>query len=201
LFVLAPYIPLTNSRYLGGYQFIPIGIGAAIGIAVFSDWMYKTFRVNWKVTTIILIFLFGAYFSIGLWASWKEHDGYISANRWNIQVFVPDDTWEAITFLSTKKGDDVVVAPLDISTMIPAFTSHRTVSGHKTITYEYEKKNIDLAEFYGRASHLQAKEFLKIYNVRYAVQQFPDSVSDRWYEMLGMTKIYTNASVRTYSLP
>lgn len=197
LFLLAPIVPLTNSRYLGGYQFIPLGIGATIALFSFGDYLQQriTMLTRYVMPLVVSSLLF--YNGVGLWISWKEHFDYIDGNRWNNQVFVPDDIWNSIAFLNKEASGKVVVAPLSISTMIPAFTSGRVVSGHKTITYEYDTKNSELASFYEETSTISARNFLEKYNAKY-VLAYGDS---RWFERLGLSLVYTNASIRIYTVP
>ncbi len=134
--VLSPFIPLSNSRYLGGYQFIPLGIGATAGI-----WQFRKTLVR----TVLLVFLF-FYFAIGLFASWKEHVGYREQNKGNIQVYVPNGLMDAFGFIEKNTPKDAIIAaPYEISTMIPAMTGRRVLVGHPLMTFEANKKQEALA--------------------------------------------------------
>ncbi|MBI3577113.1 hypothetical protein HY086_03705 [Candidatus Gottesmanbacteria bacterium] len=135
IFVVSKFVTLSNSRYLGGYQFIPLAIGAVEGIWRFAR---PVFRAT-------LAFLLLGYFSVGLWASWKEHVGYVEQNKNNIQIYVPNDLLDAFRFIENNTPKDAVIAaPYEISTMIPALTGRRVVAGHQLMTYQAQTKRIEL---------------------------------------------------------
>ncbi len=132
---LVPYIPLSNSRYLGGYQFIPLAIGAVAGI----------WRLRYPVARAVMAMALLGYFSVGLLASWREHVGYVEQNKNSIQVYVPNDLTDAFRFIEKNTSkDSVIAAPYEISTMIPALTGRRVVAGHPMMTYQAQEKRADL---------------------------------------------------------
>lgn len=140
LYGVGPFVPVTPERYLGGYQFIPLGIGAAVWI--FSLKRRGLFRLG------MVIVLLG-YFAVGLYASFREHAGYVSANRNNPQVYVPNDLMDVFVYLSKhSQPEDVVMAPYEISTMIPGFTGRRVLAGHGMFTKDTEVKKVLINDFF-----------------------------------------------------
>ncbi len=140
LYIVGPFVPITPERYLGGYQFIPLGIGATVWI--FSLNGRDLFRLG-----IVILFLF--YFAIGLYASFREHAGYVVGNRNNSQVYVPKELMDAFSYLSRNGNlEDIVMAPYDISTMIPAFTGRRVLAGHAMFTKDVAAKKALVNEFF-----------------------------------------------------
>lgn len=150
LYVLGPFVPVTPERYLGGYQFIPLGIGAAV-------WIFSLKRRGLLRLGVVLILL--AYFAVGIWASLTEHAGYVAVNRTNSQVYVPQELMAAFTYLSRNgKPEDVVMAPYEISTMIPAFTGRRVFAGHAMFTKDIEVKKVLINDFFAGKNPVLPKD-------------------------------------------
>lgn len=136
LYIVGPFVPVTPERFLGGYQFIPLAIGAAV-------WIFSHKRLNLLCVALLI------YFSVGLYASFKEHAGYMAANRNNPQVYVPKELIDAFAYLSTHgNSEDVVMAPYEISTMIPAFTGRRVLAGHALFTKDIAAKKTLINDFF-----------------------------------------------------
>lgn len=159
LYVVGPFVPVTPERYLGGYQFIPLGIGAAVFI--FS---HKRLNLLWLGVVFILL----GYFVIGIYASLTEHTGYVVANRTNSQVYVPKELMAAFLSVSQNSNpEDIVMAPYEISTMIPGFTGRRVVAGHAMFTKDIWVKRVAINEFFASSDPQVAKGILSRYNVRW----------------------------------
>ncbi len=140
LYIVGPFVPVTPERFLGGYQFIPLGIGAAV-------WIFSL-KGSHPLRLALIVLLLG-YFAIGLYASFREHAGYVAANRNNPQVYVPLELIAAFSFLNqNSKPEDVVMAPYEISTMIPAFTGLRVLAGHAMFTKDLAVKKALINEFF-----------------------------------------------------
>ncbi len=140
LYVAGPFLPVTPERYLGGYQFIPLAIGAAV-------WIFSL-KGSHPLRLGCIVLLLG-YFAIGLRASFTEAAGYVVANRNNNQVYVPKELMAAFAYLSVNGNpEDVVIAPYEISTMIPAFTGSRVVAGHAMFTKDIELKKALINDFF-----------------------------------------------------
>ena len=140
LYIIGPFMPVTPERYLGGYQFIPLGIGAAVFI-------FSLKRTHFFKQALIIL-LFG-YFAIGLYASFRQHAGYVAANRNNIQIYIPNDLVASFDYLSkNSKPEDVVMAPYEISTMIPGFTGLRVLAGHAMFTKDLAVKKALINVFF-----------------------------------------------------
>lgn len=169
LYIVGPFVPFTPERYLGGYQFIPLGIGATVSL-----FLIRTRLI--RMACIVLLFI---YFAFGLRASFIEHMGYVAANRNNIQVYVPRELMDAFRLIEQNSiPDDVVAAPYEISTMIPAFTGRRVVAGHQLMTQHNPEKVKELDRFFSFQDTVFAWDFLTRYRVREILipkNQIPDS--------------------------
>lgn len=150
LYVIGPFVPVTPERFLGGYQFIPLGIGAAV-------WIFSLKRRGlFRLGIVVLLF---CYFVVGLYASFKEHAGYVAANRYNPQVYVPKELMDAFAYLSTHgSSEDVGVAPYEISTMIPAFTGRRVLAGHAMFTKDVAAKKTLINDFFAGKNPVLPKD-------------------------------------------
>ncbi len=183
LYLAAPFVPVTPERFLGGYQFIPMGIGAAL-------WVFSLKRSHLlRLGVVIFLFL---YFAIGLRASFDEHLGYVAANRNNPQVYLSQELTDALTYLSQNgKPEDVVMAPYEISTMIPGLTGKRVLAGHTMFTYDVGKKRSAISDFFTARDTQVARD----YRVRWVLA--PAS----WIppQDIGLVKRYNNKSYGIYA--
>lgn len=149
LFFLSPFLPLSNIRFLEGYQFIPIAIGAVIGIEIISAILSKRLSIPKKRIIWCAYLLLIVYFVIGLYASFAQQVLYIKMNKFNTQVYIPRDLWDLLSFINIyTPRESIVVAPYAISTMIPAFTSARVIAGHPMMTYRYNDKRLIVDRYY-----------------------------------------------------
>ena len=200
LYIVGPLVPVTPERYLGGYQFIPLGIGAVGGIWVIAQWFDRVLKATplafarGGLMKFVLIVILFSYFSIGLYASFIEHTGYVSANRNNPQVYVPNDLMDAFAYLrQNSQSEDVVMAPYEISTMIPGLTGRRVVAGHVMFTQDVGVKRAAINEYFTTRDSAAAQRILSSFNVRWVLA--PSS----WIlpQDIGFVKRFGN---RTYAL-
>ncbi|MBI5620870.1 hypothetical protein HY949_03765 [Candidatus Gottesmanbacteria bacterium] len=180
LYIVGRFVPVTPERFLGGYQFIPLGIGTAVWI--FSLKRRGLFRLGdvtvlkatplafargglMKFTFITVLLL---YFSIGIYASFREHAGYVAGNRTNNQVYVPQELIDAFNYLATHGSpEDVVMAPYEISTMIPGLTGKKVVAGHVMFTNDVGVKRAAINEFFTTSDPTVIQRVISAHNVRW----------------------------------
>lgn len=165
IYLVGPFVPITPERFLGGYQFIPIGIGAAI-------WIVSLKRSHlFRLGIVVLLF---CYFAVGLSASFREHAGYVAGNRNNPQVYVPNDLMDVFSYISkNSQPEDVVMAPYEISTMIPGLTGRRVVAGHVMFTKDVGVKRAAINEFFTTRDPAAYRRILSQYNVKWILTQAP----------------------------
>lgn len=155
-------VPVTVERYLGGYQFIPIGIGAAEGLFFIAK---RIIRKDYAIIVAGMLFLLMVYHFIGLSASLKEHRRYIAENATNPQVYIPDDLMHAFSYIEKETlRQSVVLAPYWISTMLPALTGTRVIGGHVLMTYLSGEKQKTLADFFAGVN-VSPSDLFEKYNV------------------------------------
>ncbi|MCL4360211.1 hypothetical protein M1555_03095 [Patescibacteria group bacterium] len=168
LFVLAPFLPLTNSRYLDGYQFIPIGVGAVAGVWQVAAFLGKKISCSGNIILYGCIALILLYSALGLWASIRQEYGYILENSENPQVYVPDTLIKVFTYLRTHAAPrSLVMAPYWIGTMIPALTGDRVIAGHAVMTEYSPEKQADLTAFYRDMTSAEARSVVLKYHPGY----------------------------------
>ena len=147
LYIVGPFVPITPERFLGGYQFIPLGIGAAVWL--FSHKRSHPASPSGRLFRLGVVVLLLCYFVVGLYASLRQHAGYVAANRNNIQVYIPNDLMASFDYLSKNSNpEEVVMAPYEISTMIPAFTGLRVIAGHAMFTKDPAVKKALINDFF-----------------------------------------------------
>lgn len=135
IFILRPFLPFSNSRYLTGYQWVAVGLLAS----------YTIVRMKrlWLVTSLVFLFILPSWF-VSVRDVMKRIDAQVALT--NPQYFLPDDIQKTLTYLGTLKTC-TVAAPDWLSTMIPAYTSCRSVSGHRLMTYANDIKVYEMNEF------------------------------------------------------
>lgn len=147
LYIVGPFVPVTPERYLGGYQFIPLGTAAAVWLFSLKG-SHPALPAGRPLRLGCIVLLLG-YFTIGLFASFTEAAGYVAANRNNPQVYVPKELMDAFAYLSTHgSSEDVVMAPYEISTMTPALTGRRVLAGHAMFTKDVAVKKALINDFF-----------------------------------------------------
>lgn len=120
----------------------------------------------------MLILVLLLYFVVGLSASLREHAGYVIANKNNPQVYVSNDLMDAFTYLSNNSAsEDVVMAPYEISTMIPGLTGRRVVAGHVMFTKDVGAKRAAINEFFTTRDPATAKRMLSQYSVKWILSE------------------------------
>lgn len=182
-FFVGGFIPLWNIRYLEGYQFIPIAVGAAEAIGR-------------RVIGILLVGIIIIHGSIGFIASWNEHKAYLASDVGNPMVYVPAATIAALTFLGKQNSDEVILAPFDIGSMIPAYSKLRVVGGHNLMTLHVSEKRAFIDRFYSLTNPdaiiKQLQSFSIVYLWRPKYVTFPYETID------GVTKVFDSGIVAIY---
>lgn len=167
LFVIGPFLPLSNSRYLAGYQWIALGILATQGLL----WIERTYKRKSTLTLLVIIVI---VLSVPSWyvsvsASLRKMESKID----NPQVYIPIDIQKAFMYLnSIPSKDSCVVASSDwVDTMVPSYTSCRSVSGHRLMTWQNESKMTDMNTFLFSSDTplVRKKELLLLYRVSHVI--------------------------------
>lgn len=190
LFVFTKILPLSNIRFLEGYQYIPVTILAAWALG----WIGKRKSVFWILTAIF--FLYG---SIGMGASLAEHIGYIRANTTNPQVYVPKSWMEVFSYLEKQSEKGTVLAPYELSTMIPALTGKRSVAGHPMMTVEDAAKSDQIGRFFSFATQAERKTIIDRYGVVWIVAHTGGSFTDSDAKILGFGRVFANKALVVYT--
>ncbi len=179
------FIPVSNGRYLQSAGYIPSALLATLAITVFV----KPFsmRRTWMYIVVLASVALGMpTFAISL----SRQDMYVEKNMTNPLVMVPDDMMTVIEFLSVQ-NPGVVAAPETLSTLLPAFTPHRTLAGHPTFTYMPEEKTSALNELIYGTDDFVKDSIIRIYSIRYIVSPEQISVS-------GFREMIRNSSYIVY---
>ncbi len=94
----------------------------------------------------------------------------IDADITNPQLFPSEQLAGALGYLNRVRGPCIVAAPDWFSTMIPAYTSCRSISGHRLVTYANDAKIYEMNEFFFSGVPLERKAMrLRQYGVTHVV--------------------------------
>lgn len=194
-FGVGRFLPLWNIRFLEGYQIIPIAIGASEGLFMVAGRFDAFFRIRYSFVILLSLLLIHA--GVGIISSINEHYQYLARDVHNPMVYVPETTFEALTFLGKQTSRDVVIlAPFDIGSMIPAYSGLRVVGGHNLMTLNASEKRVSIDRLYSLSQPDRIKEELQQYPIDYiwrpAYVTFP-------YEIIAdITKVFDNKAVTIY---
>lgn len=202
VFFFARFVPLSNTRYLAGYQFIPIGIGAVWGLTYLSESIGRMLHIERNFVFLVILGCILIYSVIGIQASWEEHVGYVRTNLTNPQVYVPKEYTDAFAYLNLNTPkESVVLAPYYVSTMIPAFSSNRVICGHKLMSLAYEERLGDIDRFFSWKSATEAQGYINKYNVSYVfIDHLKNEPPEEYLNSLNAYGVYENPRVRIYKI-
>lgn len=190
-------LPITNIRFTEGYQYIPIALLSVFGINEIAKLFQNTLKIRHMLFCIVG--LLSIYFAMGITISWRQQADYIKESSWNPQVYVPVPIMEAFSFLDKNTASDsVVLAPLWISTMIPAFSSNRTVAGHPLMTQDAKSKEHDIDQFYAYSDTSTMKDILRKYSISYIVEEKALPIPEATRNIFGLVPVYENLFIRIY---
>jgi hypothetical protein len=160
LSLLTGILPVSNGRFIQSAGYIPAAI-----LAVPVIW--QTGRLAGKHKNVLrtaLMILIILSSLPGFVSSINRQLTYVHQNMTNPLVMLRKDNWEAMNYLGSR-DDGTIIAPSDISTMIPAFSGFRTLVGHPTFTYLVNDKYRDLDQFYWSGDITVMKNILDKYKV------------------------------------
>lgn len=205
IFLLGRFIPLSNIRFLEGYQFIPLAIGAADGAWKAATWSSTLCRsvtkhVSTEIFYGILIVAIMVHGIVGFRASMALHRSYMVNDLVNPSIYVPKGTWEGIQFLSgVLSPGSIVVAPYDVGGIVAAFSGGRVIAGHRLMTLDLEKKKAVLDGFYRQSNLESAKVLLSDPRIGYVVA---DRVSgdNTVIANLPLALVFSNTNLRIYQV-
>lgn len=155
LAVVATHLPTptSNIRFLEGYQFLPIAIGAVAGIECITK------KRGIKLLLVITLIVYSFF---GIVASMRTHQAYLSGDRWDERIFIPNDRIAALSYLSKQfPAESVIVAPLRWNLVLPAFAGLRVIAAHPLFTDQYADRVATLAAFYSGTSPEAMRAYLQ----------------------------------------
>ena len=134
-------------------------------------WIERTYKRKSTLTLLVIIVI---VLSVPSWyvsvsASLRKMESKID----NPQVYIPIDIQKAFMYLnSIPSKDSCVVASSDwVDTMVPSYTSCRSVSGHRLMTWQNESKMTDMNTFLFSSDTplVRKKELLLLYRVSHVI--------------------------------
>lgn len=192
IFVVRPLLPFSNSRYLAGYQWIAVNMLAAYGLV----WVGKKLRVKHALLTLLVVLV-----SVPSWyLSIQQRIAYVEKNIHNPNVFLNREISEALSYVQTLGSGCTVVAPDWFSTMIPAYSSCRSVSGHRLMTWANDIKVYEMNEFFFQPKPLSEKAGrIKQYGITHVITLDNITGTDI-LPLLAPTPVFTSGGVRVYEV-
>lgn len=161
LLLFTRLLPISNGRFLQTVGYIPAAILAILAIWEMTYIMGKLRKVGFIfIISALLIFQLPAFS-----ASISRQEYYINKNLHNSYVMIGSGVWQGIQWLSLHgKDGNKIIAPVEISTLIPAFSSYRVIIGHPTFTYKADEKRFDLDHFYQTRDEHDIKQIIDTYS-------------------------------------
>lgn len=198
IFLLAPFFPVQNMRFLAGAYFIPLGVIAAKGFFHLTDILSRFVRRKKAIIIGVVLFLTCLVFAGNIFANLKFQSSFFSPYYYN--VYLSRDLLAAFSFLdlSTPKKS-VVLSGGYIANLIPAYAHNKTVHGHPTQTYQAQEKDVEAIRFFAQDDVEFSRNLLQKYRISYVffAQDTPPPRPD-FIDALGLSKIYSNTLVTIY---
>lgn len=191
-------LPFSNSRYLSGYQWIAIGILATYGI----EYIASRFFCKKKLLAFVLMAFTLFLLSIPSWMlSLGKAVENMDKRLDSPQVFQNKQIVDTLEYLNNIKDPTCVIAAPDwFSTMIPAYTSCRGVSGHRLMTYANDIKVYEMNEFFFHPKPLSEKAGrIQQYGITHVVTLNGITGMDI-LPLLAPTPAFTSGGVKVYEV-
>lgn len=207
------YIPLNfQIHLLSGWQII-IGVLATIGLYNrVLPWLRKRLpkiepsRLALYATVALLIVVIPTNLYLLAWRvldmrqAWQNVDTRPAETHY----FVPVGEYDALQFLSTQvKGDDVVLASLDMGQFVPALTGARAFVAHWAQTLDFYGKRALVEAFFNPAvADSDRIDLLRKYNVTYVIYS-PEEARLGTFDPATasyLTEVYNNEGVKVYKV-
>ena len=191
-FIIPKFITISEVRFLQAAPYVPAAMLALEGFRVLVR-LGSRAGIGRKISAVILIIIIAVNGIGSFGASILRQLRYVSENRWNPLVFIPNDLADTISFLSpVGYADDVVLADGIVSALIPAFTNKRVVYGHPLATDYPRVREQDVYRFFSTTDPADAAEIVKQYRVRYIVGSVKTAIQS------GMTSVFERGPYRVY---
>ncbi|HLD25258.1 MAG TPA: hypothetical protein VJB96_05065 [Patescibacteria group bacterium] len=198
LFVFRPLLPFSNTRYISGYQWIAVGILAAQGLV----WIGKKMQKRLRYDGFLVLTVLAALLSLPSWyASVRNATRSVDSNLTNPRMFMPLEIRAILSYFENLNGSPCIVAAPDwFSTMIPAYSSCRSVSGHRLMTYANDIKVYEMNEFFFQPKPLAEKAArIKQYGITHVITLDGITGTDI-LPLLAPTPVFTAGGVRVYEV-
>ena len=196
-FILFPLlgrsIPVSQERLFEMSHFIPLSILGTIG---FFE-AVKTIKIKKekkkKLLTTLTIFTFIGFSVPYFFASEKFYLNMFKGPY--VNIYIPNSTLEAFSWLDTNTPDEsVVAAPYFTANMLPAFTHNKVLFGHDFTTYQSSQRLAETEEIF-KAETPKERVFniLKANKVSYLlVCPETSSLIKNHFMELGFELVYSN---------
>lgn len=167
------WFPLANFRLMDGYNYVPMGILAALGFSHIAQVINKK-----KLTAFLQGFLLTAVIvsSVGLSVLYTKQTFDDQQLLWT-NVYVHNDHWKAFKFLNTVPRGSGIMVTNHFGEIIPEFAPVRSFIGSTPGYVDWDERfYIAMSFFSGTLSDSQAKEILTRENIAYVYYQ-----NGEWY--------------------
>jgi hypothetical protein len=189
--LISQFLPISNGRFIQGAGYIPAAILSSIFIWDIASKKHTSIRIAELIIGFIILFQIPSFI-----ASYQRQVTYVKKNMSNEFVMVPRDYWDAVSWLASHDAHGIIIAPENVSPLLGAFTPLRTFSGHPTFTFEPQKKQNDIRDYYYGQDDVWRGEFLALWKPTYLWTSFDGprvSTEKQLYSV-----VYQNRSVILY---
>jgi hypothetical protein len=189
------FVPLSNVRFVEGYQFIPVAAGTGIAL---SGLMARLKPAGARrIATALAIAGLTAYAGVGIAASWMSHLTYSASDVKNPLQYIPRSWMDMFAFLSAQPQQQLVAVPMPLSTMIPAMTGQRAIAGHQMMTFDAPQKEADLIAIF--RFDKEAVRLTEKYRVGYIVTTTSSLPPESFTAETGFSPVYTRDGIVIYA--
>lgn len=166
-FLMRRFLPFSGSRYLEGYQWIPIGILSVYGLSELIRRFVRTRQTFvFELAAGFLLLLSLPSLGISIYNAITRIDSARSDPRY----YMNRDVEGALLYIETVRPPCTVASTDWFSTMVSSYSSCRSVSGHRLMTYENDQKIGELNAFlYWNEPMVDKERLIRKYGITHVV--------------------------------
>ncbi|EKD87429.1 MAG: hypothetical protein ACD_36C00085G0004 [uncultured bacterium] len=181
------FIPMSNSRYIQAAYYIPTAFLAVV-------WLSR------KKSIFFWLILLAATSIPSFYANIKFNESMVSESSQKLATYPTKDPVTSIDWLNSYGNpDDLVVAPEWISSIIPALSNKRVMLGHPTLTYQRDKKQIDMNALYAFGDEKEVARVISDHHVSLIWTDWTLKMPET-FAGFKFTPVFTNAQVTYYQV-
>lgn len=184
----APWFPFANFRLMDGYNYVPMGILATLGLSMAAKKIKKKFVI--PIVLGVVLVISGSLTYLYTTQTLEEQKGLWS------NVYLGNGHWKAFAFLNTVPKKSGIMVMNHFGEIIPDFASVRTLIGSTPGFVNWSELFHIATRFYsGQLTDTEAEEILTKEDISYVYY----SDEEKYHNITG--SLYPNLLTSVFEAP